>query len=74
MKIPHGLCPSTRTTACSGKTAACLIRLKASIDSLERLQKKLLERRWQLTQLSTQFNPDIMARSSDRLADTREPG
>src|ERR1700674_4194229 len=43
IKIPHGLCPSTRTTACSGKTAACFILLNASMDSWERSQKKLRE-------------------------------
>ena len=60
MKIPQGLCPSTRTTACSGRTAACFILLKAAIESWERLQKKLRERRWQSRQLSTQCKPDIM--------------
>src|SRR5450631_269034 len=38
-KIPQGFCPSTRTTACSGKTAACLILLNASIESWERSRK-----------------------------------
>src|ERR1700687_5103102 len=60
MKIPQGFCPSTRTTACSGKTAACFTLLKASIESGERSQKKLWERRWQVRQLSTQCKPDIM--------------
>src|SRR3981189_755500 len=60
IKIPHGRCPSTRTTACSGKTAACFILLNASIESWERLQKKLRERRWHLRQLSTQFKPDTL--------------
>src|SRR6202521_5656831 len=60
IKIPQGLCPSARTTACSGKTAACFIRLNASIESWERSQKKLRERRWQLRQLSTQFKPDTL--------------
>src|ERR1700693_5382774 len=58
IKIPQGLCPSARTTACSGKTAACFILLNASIESWERSQKKLRERRWQLSKLSTQFKPD----------------
>jgi hypothetical protein len=60
MKIPHGLCASTRTTPCSGKTAACFILLNASMDSWERSQKQLRERRWQLRQLSTQFDPDTL--------------
>src|SRR5208282_918700 len=41
MKIPQGLCPSTRTTACSGKTAARFILSKAAIDSGDRSQKKI---------------------------------
>src|SRR5258708_20439093 len=60
IKIPHGLCPSARTTPCSGKTAPCFISLNASIDSGERSQKKLRERRWQVRQLSTQFKPDVL--------------
>src|SRR5216684_2216232 len=60
MKIPQGLCPSTRTTACSGKTAACFILLNASSESWERLQKKLCERKRQLRQLSTQLKPDML--------------
>src|SRR5271155_6853 len=73
MKIPQALCPSTRTTACSGNTAACLILLKASIDSRERSQKKLPERRWQLTQLSTQLKPDIIGAPQSSHRNTCEP-
>src|ERR1035438_1481847 len=70
IKIPQGFCPSTRTAACSGKTAGCLIRLKASMDAGERLQKKLRLRRWQSRQLSTQFKPDIIG-APHSLAETR---
>src|ERR1700675_1317441 len=71
IKTPHGLCPSTRTTACSGKTAACFILLNASIDSWERSQKKLLERRWQFRQLSTQFKPDTLIGAPPSSTETR---
>src|SRR5208282_1598622 len=60
MKIPQGLCPSTSTTVCSGKTAACLILSKSSIERGERSQKKLRDRRRQVTQLSTQFKPETL--------------
>src|ERR1700693_4973537 len=73
IKIPHGRCPSTRTTACSGKTAACFILLNASIESWERLQKKLRERRWQLRQLSTQFKPDTLIGAPPSPAEQRAP-
>src|SRR5260221_1679869 len=71
IKIPHGLCPSARTTACSGKTAACFIWLNASIDSGERSQKKLRERRLQVRQLSTQFKPDMFIGAPPSPTDTR---
>src|ERR1700704_5606548 len=74
IKIPHGRCPSTRTTACSGKTAACFILLNASIESWERLQKKLRERRWHLRQLSTQFKPDTLIGAPPSPATTRACG
>src|SRR5271154_6798838 len=72
-KIPQGFCPSTRTTACSGKTAACLILLKASIESCERSQKKLRERRRQVRQLSTQFKPDMLMALLSLPKDTPRP-
>src|ERR1700674_251224 len=71
IKIPQGLCPSARTTACSGKTAACFILLNASIESWERSQKKLRERRWQLRQLSTQFKPDTLIGAPSSPTETR---
>src|SRR5260370_20795605 len=71
IKIPQGRCPSTRTTACSGKTAACFILLNASIESWERSQKKLRERRWHLRQLSTQFKPDTLIGAPPSSAKTR---
>src|SRR4029077_10125965 len=73
IKIPQGLCPSARTTACSGKTAACFILLNASIESWERSQKKLRERRWQLRQLSTQFKPDTLIGAPSSPAEERAP-
>src|SRR6266481_3446487 len=71
IKIPQGRCPSTRTTACSGKTAACFILLNASIESWERLQKKLRERKWHLRQLSMQFKPDTLIGAPPSSAKTR---
>src|ERR1039457_7731725 len=71
MNIPHGLCPSTSTTACSGKTAACLILLKASIEGRERSQKKPRERRWHFRQLSTQRKPDVLICAPPSPAETR---
>jgi hypothetical protein len=76
MKTPQAACPSTRTTACSGKTAACFIWSKARSVRGARSQKKLREWRWQLIQLSTQLKPEVLIGAPlDLFAQTRErPG
>ena len=61
MKIPHGLCPSTRTTACSGKTAACFYLVERFDGLRGEIADKTAGTQMAIkTAFTTQFNPDTL--------------